>query len=152
MKLSDLVRPGLIVELPPLDKQATLRHLAQVAAGDARVSDADALFDALLHRERQATTGIGLGLAIPHAKIPEISDNLVVIGRSREGIEFESVDGAPVHLIFMIGASDRQTREFVRLLAAVTHVLKDDALRARLLDAPIPDDFMNLLRGTEPGV
>ncbi len=151
LKISDLLRPELIIELPEAGKNEVLSLLCRAASHDSRVKDAEAFYRALLHRETQASTGIGMGLAIPHAKIAEISDNVIIIGRSRAGIDFKAVDGAPVHLIFLIGASDHQTREFVRLLAAVTHILKNEPFRANLLKAAIPDEFIALLRAQESG-
>lgn len=151
IKLTDIIRAEQLLELSARTKQEALAELSAATAGDPRVSDHTALERALLNREAQASTGIGLGLAIPHAKIPQVSDNLLVIGRSRAGIAFDALDGAPVHLLFMIASSDKHTREFVRLLAAVTHVLKDDALREKLVHAEMPGPFLELMRLHEHG-
>jgi mannitol/fructose-specific phosphotransferase system IIA component (Ntr-type) len=145
-KLGQLIRPDCILELNAADKEEALRILSEKCAEDERVLDGEAFLRAIIRREEQVSTGVGMGIAIPHVKIPEVTDYVAAVGRSKEGIPFDSLDGEPVHLIFMIGASDRQTREFVRILAQVTHLLKPEATRRELLKAPIPGPFLDVIR------
>jgi PTS system fructose-specific IIC component len=148
-KLSDLIAEDCILDLNATTKGEAIASLSRRLAETGRVQDGEAFRRALMAREEQASTGVGLGIAIPHVKIPEIADCVVAVGRSREGIPFDAVDGKPVHLIFAIGASDRQTREFVKLLAQMTHLLKDDRVRAALMDARVPDQFLSIIRENE---
>lgn len=144
--LSDLLVPERILELDATPKVETLRILSEACAQSAQVTNGEAFFRAVLKREAMISTGVGMGIAIPHVKIPEVTDYVAAVGRSRQGLDFDALDGAPVHLIFMIGASDRQTREFVKILAQVTHLLKSRATREALLAAPIPHSFIEIVR------
>ena len=91
-------------------------------------------------------SAIGLGVAIPHVKISEVNDYVISVGRSTAGIEFDSLDDKPAHLFFMIGASDRQTRDFVKMLARVMRLLKKVDVRERLLSADLPGEFLEIIR------
>lgn len=147
--LSQLIVPERILELNVTTKDEALRTLTAACAHSPQVTDEAAFFQAILKREAQVSTGVGMGVAIPHVKIPEVTDYVAAVGRCRQAIDFDALDGAPVNLIFMIGASDRQTREFVKILAQVTHLLKARATREALLAAPIPHSFMEIIRSAE---
>lgn len=144
IKISDLVQPRLILDLPPVAKGEAIEALCRAVSGDPRVLDGEELLRAMLQRESEASTGIGLGLAIPHVKIPQVSDFILAVGRSREGIEFDTPDGTPVHLIFMLAASNRQTKPFIHLLAGIPQVLRDEAVRQELLEAGNPESFARI--------
>ncbi len=144
--LGDLILPERVLELNCGTKHEALAQLSAKCAEDPRVSDGEAFLRAILRREEQVSTGVGMGIAIPHVKIPEVSDYVAAVGRSRRGIPFDALDGQPVHLIFMIGASDRQTRDFVKILAQITHLLKPTATREALMVADIPHPFLELIR------
>ena len=87
-----------------------------------------------------------MGIAIPHVKIPQVSDYVIAVGRSRQGIEFNALDGRPVQLIFMIAASHEQTREFVKILRDVTLLLKCGQVREQLLQAQVPQEFYRIIQ------
>ena len=148
-KLHELIAPEQILDLDPIAKPEALRILSQKMAEDPRVLDGDALYEAILKREQQVSTGVGLGIAIPHVKIPEVNDYVIGVGRVKQGLDFESLDGQPVHLIFLIGASDRQTKEFVRILARVTYLLRSEKVRQTLMEAEIPGAFLDVIRQNE---
>jgi len=148
-KLIDLVDPRHILDLDVTTKGDALRRLSDSLAEDSRLLDGEVFHRAILRREQQVSTGVGMGIAIPHVKIPEVTDYVMAIGRVRGGIDFDALDGKPVYLVFMIGASDRQTREFVKLLAQVTRLLKSAAVRQALMEAAIPDPFIDVIRSNE---
>jgi len=100
------------------------------------VTDRERLLQAVLEREKIVSTGIGLGVAVPHAKIAEVSEFVVAYGRSRLGIDFGSIDDRPVHhVVLIVGPPDRQQR-YLQFLATVTLKLKQSELRKALEDAP----------------
>lgn len=146
IRLHELIRPERVVDLKASNKNDALAELCNLLASDPNVLDTEALLDAIYKREELISTGVGLGVAIPHVKIPEIKDYVFCVGRKVEGIEFDSLDGKPVQLIFMIGASDRQTRDFVKMLARVMRMLKQEPTRQALLETKIPDDFLQIIR------
>jgi PTS system fructose-specific IIC component len=117
--------------------------------GDARVLDGEALHKAVLQREAMSSTGIGSGLAIPHVKIRQVTDFILAIGRCREGIAYEALDGQPVHLIFMLAASDQQTRPFIHVLARINEVMRASSAREALLDAQDRDSIFKLCQQYE---
>lgn len=141
-----LLDPRYIVDLKSTTKREALGELAGLLHGDPRLADPDVFLDAIHKREELVSTGVGLGVAIPHVKIPEVRDYVVAVGRRADGIEFDALDSQPVRLIFMIGASEGQSRDFVKLLARVIRMLKNGATRLALLEASIPEGFIEVIR------
>lgn len=148
-KLSDLIGADCVMDLDSPTKEEALAALSRQLSACGKIADCQTFCRALLDREELASTGVGYGIAIPHVKNAQVSDYTIAIGRSMRGIDFDAIDGNPVHLIFLIGASDRQTREFVNILAAVTRLLKSAEVRDALMAAAIPGDFMNVIRDNE---
>lgn len=149
MKLSELIRADLIFELEETDKYAIIERMCKALEGHPQVHDAQALHEAMVKREQIASTAVGNNIAIPHVKIPEIDDYVLVVGRHKAGIDFGASDQQPVHLVFMLAASDKQAREFVRMLAKVTHLLKDAETRQELTTATLPDGFLQVVKDYE---
>ena len=146
--LSDFLRADAIADLTAKTKSDAIDELCAIISKHPHVTDSAAFRDAMIDRERLLSTGIGLGIAVPHVKIPSVRDYVIAVGRVRHGIEFESIDGEPVQLVFMIGASEHQARGFVQILARVVRLAKDDERRRRLLEADLPDEFLEIVRGS----
>ena len=135
IRLADHLSPARVVDLKSRSKDAALMEIVQTLASAHEVKDPERLLQAVLERERIVSTGIGLGVAVPHAKIPEVADFLVAYGRSKEGIEFGSIDDRPVHhVVLIVGPPDKQQR-YLQFLATVTLKLKQTGLRKALEDA-----------------
>ena len=135
IRLADHLAPARVIDLKSRSKDAALMELVQTLATAHEVKDAERLLAAVLDRERIVSTGIGLGVAVPHAKIPEVSEFLIAYGRSKEGIDFGSIDDRPVHhIVLIVGPPDRQQR-YLQFLATVTLKLKQPALCKALEDA-----------------
>lgn len=145
IKLRDLIRPEDIVDLKATTKRDVLKELADLLTSHPNVLNCGVFLEAIYKREELVSTGVGVGVAIPHVKIPEVTDYVICVGRKKEGIEFDSLDGQPVRLVFMIGASDRQTRDFVKMLARVMRLLKEGANRVALLEAELPGEFLDAI-------
>ncbi len=145
MKLSPLLAPERIIDLQSRDKKGALRELCAVMATSKNIGDAKAFEKAIVDRENILSTGIGLGLAMPHAKVPSVKDFTVAIGRSKAGIEWDSLDGAKVTIAVMIGANDKQAAEYTKVLAAIVTRMKDEGVRKRLLSEAKPADAMKVL-------
>lgn len=145
IRLHELIRPERIVDLKATTKNDVLAELCDLLASDPNVVDPKALLDAIYKREELVSTGMSLGIALPHAKIPEVTDYAISVGRKVEGIEFDSLDGQPVRLVFMIAASERQTRDFIKVLARVMRLLKSGENRVKLLEAKLPEEFLAVL-------
>jgi nitrogen PTS system EIIA component len=133
--IAGLLHPSRVVDLRAASKKDALVEICRVLATSPSVSDPAALERAVLEREDAMSTGIGLGIAVPHAKIPSVKEFVLAVGRSRAGIDFQSLDGAPVHLVVLIaGPGERQAR-YLQVLASVTLRLKRAEVRRALLDA-----------------
>ncbi len=106
----------------------------------------DRLLAVLNERERLGSTAIGDGIAIPHGKLKGITQILGVFGRSREGIDFDSLDGSPTHLFFLLVAPEDSASLHLKALARVSRLFKDAGFRQHLLDAADSDELYRLLK------
>jgi len=95
----------------------------------------EAMVDVLLDREKLGSTGIGDGIAIPHGKLKSLDSLVISFGRSREGIDFESIDGKPVHIFFLLMAPESSTGQHLKALAKISRMLKDPEFRSDLMSA-----------------
>ena len=146
ISLESTIAPERVILLKAADKEAAIRELAQAIAQSPDVGDGEALLVAILDRERIMSTGIGLGIAIPHAKIPSVREFVVALGKSPAGIEFNSLDGKPVHFVVMIAGPDQQQERYLQLLARITLKLKDAAVRRALDEAGSVEEILAALR------
>jgi mannitol/fructose-specific phosphotransferase system IIA component (Ntr-type) len=132
IRLADYLAAARVVDLASRSKDAALMEIVETLTSAPEVSDRERLLAAVLEREKIVSTGIGLGVAVPHAKIPEVAEFVVAYGRSREGIDFGSIDDRPVHhVVLIVGPPDRQQR-YLQFLATVTLKLKQPELRKAL--------------------
>jgi mannitol/fructose-specific phosphotransferase system IIA component (Ntr-type) len=129
--LSRLLAPDRIVWLEPSNKTECLRSMVDVLSRSAQLEHPDDIFQAILEREKLLSTGFGLGLAIPHAKLRGIRDFVVGLGIHKQGVPFDSLDEKPVHVLVMILGPDSQQEDYLKVLSRVTAFLKDN--RERLL-------------------
>ena len=145
ISLESILPPERVLLLESTNKEAALRELAKSVSDAPEVGDEERLIEAILEREAIMSTGIGLGIAIPHAKIESVTDFVVALGKSNAGIEFESLDEKPVHILVMIAGPKNQQERYLQLLAKITLKLKDGAVRRRLLEAPSVDEIRSAL-------
>jgi mannitol/fructose-specific phosphotransferase system IIA component (Ntr-type) len=133
--LAQTLRLDCVSIIAPATKAEALDMTARLFEGHPAIRDFAAFRGAIHQREGVVSTGIGLGVAVPHVKIPEVTDYVLAVARCVTPIDFDSIDGEPVRLIFMIGASHRAALTYVRFLAQVVKLVRDDACRAALLQA-----------------
>ncbi len=150
MKLNDiLVREACIVDMKARTKKEALRELSEVLAGSVKGLDAAGLLDMLLEREKLGTTAMGDGIAIPHARIEALDRLLASFGRSRRGVDFDSVDGKPTHLFFLLVAPGREGSAHLLTLARLSRLLSSPEFRSKLLDVESNDDLFRVLEEEE---
>jgi mannitol/fructose-specific phosphotransferase system IIA component (Ntr-type) len=143
--LKDYLDPARVKDLAGKTKEKVLEEMVELVCTSDAVTDRAALLSAVRERERVLSTGIGLGIAIPHAKIAGVSRFVVAVGRHAEGIEFDAIDGRSVHLVVLIaGPQDAQDR-YLRLLARLSGRLKLDEVRKKLLAAASPAEIVSIL-------
>lgn len=148
MKILDILTSDALVapDLAGSDKTAVLRELAAHLAGAQPGLDPDRLVDVLWEREKLGSTAIGDGIAIPHGKMPGLSGVIGAFGRHVKGVDFDSLDGSPTHLFFLLVAPEDSVGQHLKALARVSRLLKDRAFRERLLVAPDRATLFRLIR------
>jgi PTS system nitrogen regulatory IIA component len=136
MKIVDFVRPDLVVpDLSATDKPGIIAELAAHIAERVPVIDREQLTRALLEREKLASTGIEQGVAIPHAKMRDLSSLVACVGRKKAGVDFASMDGKPTQLFFVLVAPENSTGVHLKALARISRLFRDPGFRARLIEA-----------------
>lgn len=141
-RIADAVLPAMAAQT----RAEALTALVDALSPDRLTLSRDSLVQALLERESLASTGIGLGVAVPHLKSRAVADWTFAFGRAPHGIEWDSMDGQPVRLIFLLLAHERHVHAFVRVLSQVVRFIKSGDNRLRLLEAPDPESLAAVLR------
>jgi nitrogen PTS system EIIA component len=128
----------IIPELIAVDKELLIKELAQYLcrSEDVRRGGSDAVFKALMARERLGSTGVGESVAIPHAKIAGLSSLIAAFGRSKSGVVFDAIDGQPVRLVFVLLVPENSAGTHLKALARIARLLKSASFRERLLNLP----------------
>ena len=136
MDLHDLLTPdGIIASLKATNKKDTLQELAGVAAEKTGL-DAREIFNTLLQRERLGSTGLGQGIAIPHVKLGTLHGIICLFARLEEPIEYESLDGEPVDLVFMLLAPENASGDHLKALARISRLVREPLILDELRNAP----------------
>lgn len=150
MLLSDFLHPDLVsVDLASAGKMEVLTELGELFSRSIGHLDSKAVTRAFVERERLATTGVGEGIAIPHAKIEGLTQNKIAIGISRMGIDFDAIDDKTVRIFVALGAPLNSSGEHLRLLAQISRLLKDPEIRNRLIAADTPEALISIIRSEE---
>ncbi len=137
MKIEDILAEDLVVaDLGARSKNEVLVELAKAVTHAHPEIDVARLVGALEERERLNSTALGDGVAIPHGKLPGIRRVFAAFGRSRQGVDFQSIDGKPTHLFFLLAAPEDSAGAHLKALARISRLLKDATFRQRLLEAP----------------
>jgi PTS system nitrogen regulatory IIA component len=143
--LTELLTPDRIrVPIHAGDKPGVLRELTHLLAERAQVDPAP-LLSAVLEREAVLSTGIGHGIAIPHAKVAAVGDLSLVCGSHPTGIDFDALDGAPVRLFFLLIGPESAAGQHVKALSRIARLVRREAVREALMQAETPAEFNQLL-------
>jgi PTS system nitrogen regulatory IIA component len=135
MKLSEILEENHIIpDLKAGDKKGVLEELAETIVSHEPSVDKRSLVRVLLERERLGSTGIGEGVAIPHGKFDGISRPVISFGRSRKGLDFESMDGQPAFLFFLLVAPENSANIHLKALARIAKILKNRSFRQVLME------------------
>lgn len=141
MKLSAYIRPEQILFIDKTDKAEILKEMAAKASEMNLVTNLDEFTKALLERETLISTGIGLGIAIPHTKIHSIPDFFVMVGMPTEPVNWDSIDSLPVQTVFLIGGPDGQQKKYLQILSKLSLLIKNDQRREQLFSATSKEDI-----------
>jgi PTS system nitrogen regulatory IIA component len=137
MKLSEILDPdNIIPDLRAKDKKGVLEEMVDVIVSHDPSLDKGSLVEVLLERERLGSTGIGDGIAIPHGKFWGLKHPVISFGRSLEGLDFDSMDGQPAFLFFLLVAPENSASIQLKALAKIAKILKNSSFRNVLMQAP----------------
>ena len=146
MKICDVLdRKSILPDLKALNKKGILEELVVPVAEIAGVSQQD-LSKVLMERERLGSTGIGGGIGIPHGKMKNLDSLVLGFGLSRKGVDFESLDGQPTHIFFLLVTPENSTGLHLKLLARISRILKNDPFKSRLLEAVDTDEILDIIK------
>ena len=149
MLLTELLTPDrIVVPLVATDKHGVLaelaRHLVSRSGGNF-----DQVLAAVQEREAVLSTGIGFGVAIPHARCAGVRELTVVGGVTRTAVAYDGVDGEPVRLFFMIVGPEESAGPHVKTLSRIARLVRAEAVRRELTEARTPDEFHNVILDAE---
>ena len=143
--LRDHLAPSQVIDLKATVKEDALLEMVDAVAMTEAVLDRDELLDAVRAREKILSTGIGLGIAIPHARIGSVERFVVAVGRHPTGIEFESIDQKPVHIVVLIAGPKDTQKPYLELLAQLSKRLKLSDVRSRIAGGAAAEEVVDLL-------
>ena len=146
LKVSELINEDFIIDIESDNKQDALNELLDIICQSPFITDRKIFSKEIFKREELMSTGIGYQIAIPHARHKTVKDFVIAIGRKREGLEYESIDDKPVKLIFMIGASDKQDKDYIRLLSRLVLRLKNKEFVNKILAASNPAEIYQIIK------
>jgi mannitol/fructose-specific phosphotransferase system IIA component (Ntr-type) len=144
-----LTKSSILINIDKTEKADVLSMMSQFIASLYALEDAGRIAGKILEREAVVSTGIGCGVAIPHARLENIDRIYMVAASSQKGIEFDSIDGEPVHIIFMILSPANTTTVHTELLSSLSSIMSDENVRKRLVNAQETQIFLDVLTGAE---
>ena len=150
MRLTDILKPENIkVPLEAADKSQAIHELVDLLGANGEVNNPKKVLDAVLEREATRTTGIGAGLAIPHGKTDGTDHLVMAIGKPATPIEFGSIDGRPVNIIWLLSSPPDQTGPHIHALARISRLMTVDAFRSTLAAADTPQKVFDAIAAQE---
>ncbi len=144
-KIKDYIRQETIEFVTSETREEVIEQLISLAHREGILSDKEEFYQAIIQREEMVSTGLGMGIAIPHAKMKQLEDFFVIVGIHRgQGIEWNAIDGLKVKLIFLIGGPQSMHKEYLQLLSELTQVLKLEENRQKILRAKSQESVVNI--------
>jgi PTS system nitrogen regulatory IIA component len=147
MKIMDfLSKDAIIVDLKSTDKKPAIIELVETLKNTKKIKKTDEIIDVILKREKLGSTGIGQGVAIPHGKTDILHEQVGVLGISHKGIEFNSLDGEPVHIIFLLVGPVEVAGQHLKALSKISRLFKDKFLRQGIRDAAAAEEIVKIIQ------
>jgi fructose-specific phosphotransferase system IIA component len=150
VKLSKLMSKDLIsLELKAKEKEDAIQEMVDLISKSNSITDKREVLNTILEREKKGTTGIGDGVAVPHGRTKGAKRIVVAFSRSRDGVNFEAMDGKAVHLIFMVIAPEEEEEGYLKLMAQIAHILNKPQNRKSLLEAKNEGEVIKRIKEME---
>jgi len=148
--LSNLIKEELIIlNLSSRERMGAIKEMIDRLKEAGKIASGIDFLNIIAEREQLKTTGIGDGVAIPHARTNAVGDLVIAFGRSREGIDFKSIDGQPVHLIFMLASPAYDASRYLNALARICTLLRQKSFRESLIEAENVRNIMEAIKEAE---
>ena len=145
MQLHKLLTSETIrINLDVSSKEEVLHHLIDLLAGHPAVEDIAQVREAVFRREDMMSTGVGKGIALPHAKTPSVQSTVAAFAITREPVEFEAIDDRPVRLFFLLVGNEEARSNHIKVLSRISRLLNQDAFRERLLQANTVEEVLSI--------
>jgi fructose-specific phosphotransferase system IIA component len=146
MRLTEILKPqNILTPMQATTKNQAISELVALLAKNGDIQDANAVLNAVLEREMTRTTGIGNGLAIPHGKCAGTSQLVMAIGKLAAPIDFQSIDGRPVSLIWLLASPPEKTGPHIHALARISRLMTSDKFRQALAQAKSAQDIYDVI-------
>ena len=146
MKITQLLtKETVLLSVNSKEKRGAIDELVDVLFKAGKLTDREQYKAAILNREEQSTTGIGDGIAIPHAKTAAVKQAAIAFGKSINGVEYEALDGQPSHLFFMIAAPDGANNTHLEALSRLATILMKEDVRQKLMLATTADEVLTII-------
>jgi len=150
MKVFELLKESFILtDFKSDDKKDIINELIDLHNEDNNVNDLEKVRTAIHDREKEMSTGIGKGFAIPHGKTNAVNDVIVSFGKTNRGIDYEALDGNPVHLVFLLVGKVDLVSKYIKLLSRISRVMNKDDFRENILNAKTKNEIINIFEEEE---
>lgn len=150
MKITDILdKDSVIVDMKSKTKEEAIKELLGKLKKNGLIKNEKEIFETVMEREKLGSTGIGQGIAVPHAKSDQIENLVAALGISKTGVDFDSLDGEPVNIIFLVLAPTKSVGLHLKALAKIARLLKDRVFRNALKNAQSPDEIIDLIKEDE---
>jgi fructose-specific phosphotransferase system IIA component len=131
------------------NKEQLLENLVQVLGKSGKINDTEQALRDVLEREEIMSTGVGKGIALPHAKSKAVNDSIAALALLKEPVDFDSLDGEPVNIVFMLLGPENNVGLHLRLLSKVSRLMNNDSFRLHLFDCKKREDVIKLFNSME---
>jgi PTS system nitrogen regulatory IIA component len=149
MKLLDVLhKDSIIYDLNSTDKKGIVEELAASLVKATKIKK-EKLIKVLMEREKLGSTGIGGGIGIPHGKLKDLDSVAIAFGLSKKGADFESMDGRPAYIFFLLIAPEDSTGLHLKVLARISRILKNDLFKEKLMNAKSKDEIFSIIKETD---
>lgn len=150
LKVSTLLKPkAIMMDINAKEKIAAIEEMVNYLVANKFVNDGKVFLKALARRENLESTGIGDGIAIPHARTDAVTGLTLAFARSQDGVDFSAIDGKPSYLIFLIASPEDKKSEYIMALAKISRLLRKQHVRDQLKHARNPQEVLDIIRKNE---
>ena len=150
MKVCELLETNkILTEFKSEDKSDVINELVDLLKDDERIVDIEEVRKCVFEREEKMSTGVGKGFAIPHGKTNSVTDILAAFGKSETPIEYNSLDGEPVHLVFLLIGKENLVAKHIKLLSRISRLMNNEEFRKKLINADSKESILKIFEEEE---